>query len=97
MKLFIIINYINKDIFLNYYNYIVLKSKRVIIKNRNFIKTFNINNDFFLSLRYFFKFNINYFINHENKESEKSQFLKSIYLILRIYFIEFFIDKFTIF
>ena len=50
MKLFIIINYINKNAFLNYYNYIVLKRKRIIIKNYNFIKIFNINNDFSLSL-----------------------------------------------
>ena len=50
MKLFIIINYINKNIFLNYYNYIILKKKEIIIKNRNLIKTFNIDNDFFLSL-----------------------------------------------
>ena len=72
MKLFITINYINKNTFLNYYNYIVLKRKGVIIKNRNFIKIFNIDNDFSLSLQYFFKFNINYFINHENRESEKN-------------------------
>ena len=50
MKLFIIINYINKDVFLNYYNYIVLKKKGIIIKNRNFIKIFNIDNDFSFSL-----------------------------------------------
>ena len=74
MKLFIIINYIDKNIFLNYYNYIVLKRKGVIIKNYNLIKIFNINNDFSLSLslRYFLKFNVNYFINYENKEDEKS-------------------------
>ena len=52
MKLFIIINYINKNAFLNYYNYIVLKRKRIIIKNYNLIKKFNINNDIF------FRFNI---------------------------------------
>ena len=51
MKLFIIINHNNnKNAFLNYYNYIDLKRKRVIIKNRNLIKTFNIDNDSFLSL-----------------------------------------------
>ena len=72
MKLFIIINYINKDIFLNYYNYIVLKRKGLIIKNYNFIKIFNIDNNFFFSLRYFFKLNINYLINYENRENERS-------------------------
>ena len=72
MKLFIIINYINKNTLLNYYNYIVLKRKGVIIKNRNLIKIFNIDNNFSLSLQYFFKFNINYLINYENKKSEKS-------------------------
>ena len=56
MKLFIIINYINKDTFLNYYNYIVLKRKKVIIKNRNFIKNFDINNNSFLSIRFFLSF-----------------------------------------
>ena len=71
MKLVIIINYINKNVFLNYYNYIVLKRKRIIVKNYNFIKTFNIYNDFFLSLRHFLKFNINYLINYENRKSEK--------------------------
>ena len=50
MKLFIIINYINKDVFLNYYNYIVLKRKKIIIKNYNFIKIFNINNNSSFSL-----------------------------------------------
>ena len=50
MKLFIIINYINKSVFLNYYNYIILKKKKIIIKNRNFIKIFNIDNDILLSL-----------------------------------------------
>ena len=97
MKLFIIINYINKNIFLNYYNYIVLERKKIIIKNRDFIKTFNIDNNFFLSLRHFFKLNINYFINHENRESERNRFFELIYLILYIYLIEFFIDKLTIF
>ena len=72
MKLFIIINYIDKNVFLNYCNYIVLKRKRIIIKNRNLIKVFNIDNDFFLSLRYFLKFNINYFINYKNKKSERN-------------------------
>ena len=72
MKLFIIINYINKGIFLNYYNYIILKRKRVIIKNRDFIKIFNIDNNFFLSLRYFLRLNVNCFINHENRESERN-------------------------
>ena len=47
MKLFIIINHINKGIFLNYYDYIVLKRKKIIIKNYNFIKFFNIDNNFF--------------------------------------------------
>ena len=50
MKLFIIINYINESVFLDYYNYIVLKRKKIIVKNRDFIKIFNIDNDFFLSL-----------------------------------------------
>ena len=50
MKLFITINYINKSVFLNYCNYIVLKRKEVIIKNHNLIKTFNIDNDFSFSL-----------------------------------------------
>ena len=97
MKLFIIINHINENVFLNYYDYIVLKRKKMIIKNYNFIKIFNIDNNFFLSLRHFFKFNINYFINHENRENERSWFLELIHFILRIYLIEFFIDKFTIF
>ena len=97
MKLFIIINYIDENIFLNYYNYIILKRKEVIIRNYNFIKIFNIDNDFFLSLRHFFKFNINYFIDYENRKSERNRFFKLIYLILRIYLIEFFIDKLAIF
>ena len=57
MKLFVIINYINKNIFLNYYN---------------FIKIFNIDNEFFLSFQYLFKFNINYLINYKNKKSQKN-------------------------
>ena len=44
----------------------------MIVKNRDFIKIFNINNDFFLSFRYFFKFNINCLINYENRENERS-------------------------
>ena len=47
MKLFIIINYIDKNIFLDYCNYIILKRKGVIIKNNNLIKAFNIDNVFF--------------------------------------------------
>ena len=72
MKLFIIINYIDKGVFLDYYKYIVLKRKRVIIRNRDFIKIFNIDNDFFFSFRHFFKFNINYLINYKNRESERN-------------------------
>ena len=72
MKLFIIINYINKNIFLNYCDYIVLKRKKIIIKNYNFITIFNIDNISFLLLRYFLKFNINYFINYKNKENERN-------------------------
>ena len=57
MKLFIIINYINKNIFLNYYNY---------------IKISNINNNSFFLFKYFLKSNIDYFINYKNKESKRS-------------------------